>query len=170
MVSYLLHLSILHGKVQGSRDWLNALASLREGPCSPAFVAWIMSRRWGLGNKIMCVNKKKSRREVDGFTASSCLSYFGRKWERRTKFWWITLLIKMGSLALICLRWVQHHPVFRESGCTADNFPSDFSWRNKSLPPLPSLSLLLLLQSAFPAKLQAVSRHWGRHSSGADKW
>lgn len=46
-------------------------------------------------------------------------------------------------------------------------FPSDFFFYKEGLQgPLPSF---LLLQPASPAELMA-SRHWGRNSSGADKW
>lgn len=47
-------------------------------------------------------------------------------------------------------------------------FPSEFFTKKEQLRG-PLLSPLLLLP-AFPAKLLAASRHWGRNSSGTDKW
>ena len=47
-------------------------------------------------------------------------------------------------------------------------FPSKFFTKKEQLRgPLP---FLLLFQDAFPAELLAASRHWGRNSSGTDKW
>lgn len=95
---------------------------------------------WPWQEDNMCEQKKKkSKQEADEFTASSCLSYFGRKWERRTKFSWIMLLIETGSLALMCLGWMQHHTDFWGSGSAADSLPSEFSWRRRKAlaPPFP---------------------------------
>lgn len=47
-------------------------------------------------------------------------------------------------------------------------FPSEFFTKKEQL--LGPLLSLLVLQPAFPAELLAASRHWGRNSSGADKW
>lgn len=80
------------------------------------------------------------------------------------------LLIKTGSLALMCLRWMQHHTDFRGVGVQLTIFHQSFHEEGAGPWPLLSPSLLLLLQPAFPAELLAASRHWGRNSSGADKW
>lgn len=58
----------------------------------------------------------------------------------------------------------------REWECSWQSSIRVFMKKEEGPGPLPSLALLLLLQPAFPAELLAASRHWGRNSSGADKW
>lgn len=60
------------------------------------------------------------------------------------------------------------HWLLERVGVPLTIFPSEFFTKKEQLlGPLPSF---FLLQLSFPAELLAASRHWGRNSSGADKW